>query len=462
MKDSDIETTKDNAMVFFQRGEEVASTDNFDYAIDLYLEGKKRDPDALENGHAALRRISLLRQAKGGKKPTVVDKLKHKGGKGALGEMINAEYLLAKDPDNIHYAEAMLNACSKGGYRRTGEWVARLIFSACKSMEKPPIPILENLKNKFVEMEMYELAVGCCTMVLEQRPGDHFWNTEQKNLSASSAIQKGRYDKGGGFSDSIQDKEGQQLIWKKDSIIKDDDFRHAALIEAEKRYRRASDVYATRIEYAKALAAIRDSALTDKACELLNQWYELTEDFGYKRLDGEIVMAKLRDKVRRLRAQLMTRGDLPDIKKQLREQVKRLADFEFEYFSECIKNYPTEEKYKYELGILLMRKKQYDDAIPLFQKSAKRPGLKVKSLNLLGMCFFNKAWYSDAIDVFESAVKLHPNEDDVYKELRYNLARACEFDGRIERALTIYRKLAQLDYSYRDVAVRVNKLRDKS
>jgi len=86
--------------------------------------------------------------------------------------------------------------------------------------------------------------------------------------------------------------------------------------------------------------------------------------------------------------------------------------------------------------------------------------LKVKSLNLLGMCFFNKSWYPDAIDVFETAIKLHVNEDEMYKELRYNLARACELDSRTERALTIYRKLAQLDYSYRDVAVRVNRLRD--
>ncbi|MFI4911758.1 MAG: tetratricopeptide repeat protein [Sedimentisphaeraceae bacterium JB056] len=460
MKDIDIETSKEKAMVFFERGEQVASTDNFDYAIDLYLEGIKRDPDALENGHAALRRIALLRQSKGGKKPSMVDKLKHKGGKGALGELINAEYLLAKDPDNIHYAEAMLNACMEGGYMRTADWISRLVFSACKAMEKPPISILENLKNHFVRMEMYGPAVNCCSMVLKQRPDDHFWVTEQKNLSASATIQNGKYDKAEKFMESVQDKEGQERVRRKDSIMRDDDYRRAALEEAERRYHRASDVFAHRIEYAKALSDINDQELVNKACGLLMEWYELTEDFGYKRLYGDIMIKQLRDNVRKLRTDMETRGKSPEIKEKLQEAVRELADFETDYFTECVKYYPSEPKYKYELGLRLMHRKDFDKAIPLFQQSSKKPGLKIKSLNLLGMSFFNKGWYSDAIDVFESAIKLHPVEDDVFKELRYNLARACELDGRKERALTIYRKLAQLDYSYRDVASRVNKLRD--
>ena len=67
----------DKARAFFNRAEEVASTDNFDYAIDLYLEGLRLSPDALEDGHAPLRRLALIRQGKGGKKPSMVEKMKH-------------------------------------------------------------------------------------------------------------------------------------------------------------------------------------------------------------------------------------------------------------------------------------------------------------------------------------------------------------------------------------------------
>ena len=56
------------AKAFFDKAGKVAETKNFDYAIDMYIEGLKRAPDALEDGHAPLRRLALIRQGKGGKK----------------------------------------------------------------------------------------------------------------------------------------------------------------------------------------------------------------------------------------------------------------------------------------------------------------------------------------------------------------------------------------------------------
>ena len=63
------------AVPFFSRAEEVAATDNFDYAIDLYIEGLKRAPDAVEQGHKPLRYNAMVRQGKGGKKPSMFEKM---------------------------------------------------------------------------------------------------------------------------------------------------------------------------------------------------------------------------------------------------------------------------------------------------------------------------------------------------------------------------------------------------
>ena len=460
MEDFDIESSKDKALIFFERGKEVASTDNFDYAINLYLEGIKRAPDSLEDGHSPLRQISLLRQSRGGKPANMVERLKVSRGKTPLEHLINAEYLLAKDPDNLTHAQAMLNACVAGGYLRTADWIGRIIFSACKSVEKPSFHILENLKDRFVDMSMYKEAVACCAMILKQKPEDHHWQSEYKNLAASATIKQGRYDKSEAFSQSVDDNEAQHLIRKKESLMKDSEFRKVLLEQADSKYRKAPDVYANRIEYAQKLADIGDPKLTKKACELLVEWFDSSDDFGYKKLHNDIVIRQLRDRVRLIRTDVETRGSSDELSRKMRDAVNALSNFEIEHFVDCIKNYPTDLKYRYELGVRLMHKKAYDKAIPLFQQASKSPGFKIKALNLLGMCFFNKGWYPDAIDVFEAAIKSHINEDEVYKELRYNLARACELDHRTERALTIYRKLAQLDYSYRDVAARVNKLRD--
>jgi hypothetical protein len=70
--------SRKGAGVFYPCRGEVASTDNFNYAIDLYLDGLRFSPDALEDGHAPLRRLALIRQGKGGKKPSMIENLRQR------------------------------------------------------------------------------------------------------------------------------------------------------------------------------------------------------------------------------------------------------------------------------------------------------------------------------------------------------------------------------------------------
>jgi tetratricopeptide (TPR) repeat protein len=80
----------------------------------------------------------------------------------------------------------------------------------------------------------------------------------------------------------------------------------------------------------------------------------------------------------------------------------------------------------------------------------------------IGLCFFLKGWFDDAVDLFTQAINSYEIKDDgVAKELRYNLACTYEEQGDSGKALEIYRKLAQLDFEYKDVRQRVDKLRNK-
>jgi tetratricopeptide (TPR) repeat protein len=70
-----------------------------------------------------------------------------------------------------------------------------------------------------------------------------------------------------------------------------------------------------------------------------------------------------------------------------------------------------------------------------------------------------KGWLADAIDVFSNAIETYEIKNDATgKELRYNLARAYEEKGEADKALEIYRKIAQADFAYKDVSQRVDKL----
>ena len=81
-------------------------------------------------------------------------------------------------------------------------------------------------------------------------------------------------------------------------------------------------------------------------------------------------------------------------------------------------------------------------------------------MSKIGLCFFKKGWFADAVDIFIHAIDSYEVEDDtIAKELRYNLARAYEEQADIQKALEIYRKIAQLDFGYKDVRQRVDKFR---
>ena len=96
------EEDRRKAKVFFDRGAAVAGTGNFDYAIEMYIQGLSLDPEALD-AHQALRDISMRRKAGGGKKLGMMESMKLRGGKDDKQKMLNAEKALAYDPGNTDH-----------------------------------------------------------------------------------------------------------------------------------------------------------------------------------------------------------------------------------------------------------------------------------------------------------------------------------------------------------------------
>jgi len=108
----------------------------------------------------------------------------------------------------------------------------------------------------------------------------------------------------------------------------------------------------------------------------------------------------------------------------------------------------------------LVAQAEYDQAIPMFQEARRDLKHRISAMDKLGICFLMKGWYSDAEDIFQQAIKSYEIKDDLTgKNLRYNLGRTFEVQGKISQALDYYRRIAQIDYKFKDVRVRVDKLR---
>ena len=448
------------AQAFFDRALQARGRSNFDYAIEMYLEGLRYDPDALEGGHLALYELALLRQGKEGKKPSMMERMKRLRGKNPLEQMLNAEYLFAKDPDHLHYAEAMLKAAMAGGYQRTVGWIANLVFQGNNAARRPSAHTYILLKDAYKSIGQFDKAIVACQLASKLKPENADLADEFKNLTAELTMARGRYDQEGDFRQSIKDREVQERLQSQKAVVKTEDYRQTAIAEARKEYALDPNLPKNIFNLADTLSELQDNKGEKEAIELLEKAYKTKDDFSYKQRAGQIQMKRIRRKVRKAKSIAESRPGDNEAKTRLAQWNAKLNSVELEHYRLCVENYPTDLQAKYEYGTRLVRNKKYDEAIPLFQEAQKDPRHKISTMDKIGLCFFYKGWYADAIDIFTQAIDAYDIKDDgVAKELRYNLARSYEQKGETEKALEIYRKIAQLDFAYRDVRRRVDKLR---
>ncbi len=450
----------DKAKAFFERARKVSETNNFDYAIDMYLEGLRYAPEALEEGHLPLCELALQRQGKGGKKPSMVERVKRLRGKTPLEHLLNAEYLFAKDPEHLPYAEAMLKAAVEGGYTQTAKWLANLIFQTNNAAEKPSLQTYIMLKDCYATLGEFDKAVAACQQAMKLKPKDGQLEEDYKNLSAELTMASGKYDMEGDFRQSIKDSEAQAKLYAQDRVVKTESYRISAVRDARKEMTRNPNLPKNIFSLAEALSDLQTDEAENEAVELLENAYKNRNDFSFKQRAGLLRIKQLRRKIKDAKAALSTKPDDAQAKAAREELTAQLSNYELQHYQLCVQNYPTDLQLKYEYGVRLLRNKKFNEAIPLFQEAQKDPRRKMAALDKIGYCFFMKGWFTDAIDVFKQAIDSYEIKDDsVANELRYNLARAYEENGNIQESLEIYRKIAQLDFAFRDVSQRVDKLR---
>ncbi len=448
------------ARAFFDKARGAAESKNYDYAIEMYLEGLQRAPDALEEGHLPLCELGLQRRGRGGKKPSVVERVRRLRGRTPLEQMLNAEYLFAKDPDHTPYAEAMLKAAVDGGYHRTAHWIANLIFQTNNAIEKPSLQTYILLKDCYKAMGQYDKAVAACQRAVRMKPDDKELADEFKNLSAELTMSKGKYGVEGDFRQSIRDRETQARLYSQDRMIKTDDYRLSAVEEARKAYAKDPDVAQNAFNLADALADLEQEDAESEAVQLLSDAAESHKDFRFAERAGLLRIRQGRRRLRAAKKRLKAEPSDAATQASVRELTEALSRTELEHYRLCVENYPTDLSAKYEYGLRLMRNERYNEAIPLFQDAQKDPRRRISAMDKIGYCFFMKGWFADAIDVFSRAIDSYEIKDDaIAKELRYNLALAHEAQGDQDRALELYRKIAQLDFGYKDVSERVDRLR---
>lgn len=137
-----------------------------------------------------------------------------------------------------------------------------------------------------------------------------------------------------------------------------------------------------------------------------------------------------------------------------------LLQLQVDEYSKRHERQPTEMAHRYELGRLLLKRGEVDQAAAHFQQAKHDARFRRKCLNYLGHCFAKKNLLDIARDQFTECLSLiEDSSGNEYKEVLYNRARVAEASGDTSAASGDFRKLVEIDLGYRDAAERLSKLK---
>ena len=450
------------AQVFFEKARAVADANQYEFAIEMQLNGLNIDPNSVE-AHQALRDVAMRRKANGGKalgmfkamqlrKPTKDDKT----------NMLNAEKLLAYDPGNTDFMLSMMQNAHRAGYFDTVMWIGPILERANADSPKPEFNKFITLKDIYKSLEQWKPATRACQHAAALRPDDMDLQTELKNLGALVTMTDGKYDKGGGFTESIRDPEKQRKLLVDDMDVRSMDVMQRAIAEAEEQLKADPDEPGKIMRLVDALTKTEQLEEENRAIDLLQQAFDRTKQFRYRHRIGQIQLAQMARTERALRADAEASPDDEAIRTDLRQFLHDKVQRELKEYQTWADNYPTETGYRFEVAKRLFMLRQFDEAIPILQAARSDPKYRIEAQVLLGRAFLGAGFVDEAADTLGDLIKSYQLSGDTRSiEMHYYYGNVLEQKGDREQAMRMYSRVAQWNFNYKDVQARLRQLREK-
>lgn len=373
---------------------------------------------------------------------------------------------------------------------RKGEWESAM-QSGCSALALNPwdIPTLLALASAYMEMKSDECELFCLRSALNtdsssvdvnrqaglalQRMGQFdqaiaCWQRVKKALNedeqARQAIARLSVEKTldeGGYDPSLLDSQAGLPVpntsvaflsknGEPDDNLTPEDRLRAAIesnpTEAEN-YVHLTDIYLHQQKY-------------DEAEQLLSQGFSACGSGNLQ------IRARLEDVQLRRSAQQLAIAEQRHEQEPTAESLQLLQRFriqanqlELETYAARSEREPSNLRLQYELGLRLKRAGKVKEAITTLQTAKTDSKREVIVLVELGECFQHIEQYKLALSHYEQAIEaVEETDSEIYRKALYRagvLATGMQEFDRAERHLSV---LAALDYGYRDVADRLDKI----
>ena len=456
---------------FFRHAKTVAETRNYNYAIDCYINGLRHDPDNMIK-HEALREIALRRKVSGDGPAKFKERVLQGRAGDKVDKMLHAELLWSKDPLNlgrmIDVMEKAVDADKAEEELNLGEivhWIGVMILEKGET-EKPPTKAeMLKVRDLFSKVGAWQESVSATRAAMQLDPNDHELAEELKDLEANLAIQKGGYD--GQSRQAVQDLDLQETLDAGDRIRKTSSAADQLIAHAREELAEDPESENLKLKLVKALAEKDDDETEDEAIAMLEQLHEETDEYRHKAAIGDIRMKQANRRLRAARdAAKANRGDKQALA-SYKELTKERLDFELAEFADRVKHYPTDMKWRYELGRRQFTMKQHDEAMTNFQQAKADPKYRPASNCYLGRCYIVQEWYDEAIDTLRGGLEQLPDQDGTTAiEMKWYLCAALVKSAQDNNSVELAREaqkvasqILQVNINYRDIKDRLDQIR---
>lgn len=427
------------------------------YAVSL-LQGVLKDAPGFLEARKLLRKCEL-QIAGGAKKKSSFFGLQT-GGMGAMklqgqakkdpeGTLPLIEKELEKDPLNDQANDLLFDICVKLEMFETAAFALETIRKGNPENAK----LLHKLATFYINREQPQLAAEVYNDIIKHHPTDGVAIKGAKDASARASMQKAKWDENADMRSLMKDQ-GQfeelekasrtgltkdQLMERRDRVIEkyNEDPNHLATVkELAGLYEQLEDWHNAQTFYSWAHSlSTGDVALAAKASAMKDK----AIDADLKAL--EVAVAEDPDN-EELKAALEAR------------RADRLAEQVAETQRRVDQN-PTDPHLRFELGSALYNIGDFSAAIPHLQQATRNPHIRTKVLLLLGRTFKAKGMFDLSIKQLSDALADLHAMDGVKKEVLYEKGLIHDEMGDKANALDCFKQIYEVDYSYRDVAKRV-------
>jgi len=324
--------------------------------------------------------------------------------------------------------------------------------------------ILNGLAQAYMEVKDFQKAENTYALILELDPRDGDALSGLKDASAANASKKGHWETATDYRDILKSKTEAEQLEQEAKVVKSAD----AIEEAINLNFQKHQAEPTNPMHSKAIAQL---FLQRNDYGSAIPWYEHAFEAGgrvdssLEKVIGDLRLKKAEQELQVLRTELAEQTDpelLAQTQAAIEEKKKELDDVRLFQAEARVRAQPNEGEFRYDLGEALYRIGQYKRATEELQQSLKQPSVRYQALNLMGLAFMKRGMLDFAVNRLTLAESELPVMDEIKKEISYNLGLAYEASKQPEKALDQWKKIYEVDMSYRDVATRVEASYDGS